>query len=264
MTIEQSLGSGERIHDAEWFKQESLRTYVEKIHTQTYPDYPDFSDRLSLNSMSQDENGKLVFPDGSWWVYGLEQTPAEDETIFADYFDSAGRPLHPWFIDLITNPDAGVLCGKGFYWKWGPNYTGDPIVLRHDLDEPHILLIERGDGTGWALPGGFIETDKQETGIEAAIREAAEETGKDFCLAQANPRLIYQGPVVDLRMTAHAWVETTAVRFDLPDEIARLFPDMQWKGEDDAQNAGWFPVSQINSMLFGSHNLLIQKALGEQ
>ena len=38
-----------------------------------------------------------------------------------------------------------------------------------------VLLIRRGDGSGWSLPGGFMEPG--ETIAECLVREVLEETG---------------------------------------------------------------------------------------
>lgn len=40
-----------------------------------------------------------------------------------------------------------------------------------------VLLIQRDDMPGWALPGGYIETDKDVSVEAAAAREFGEETG---------------------------------------------------------------------------------------
>lgn len=38
-----------------------------------------------------------------------------------------------------------------------------------------VLLIKRGDGRGWSLPGGFMEPSERLA--DCAVREAQEETG---------------------------------------------------------------------------------------
>ena len=75
----------------------------------------------------------------------------------------------------------------------------------------YLLMVERGDGRGWAVPGGAAEPG--ETGIQAAVRELAEETGlavpQEACRADAP---VY---VPDPRASDEAWAVTVPVRVDL-------------------------------------------------
>lgn len=52
-----------------------------------------------------------------------------------------------------------------------PAVTADVAVICGD----NVLLIERKDGKGYALPGGFINPDENVT--QCAVRELKEETG---------------------------------------------------------------------------------------
>lgn len=159
--------------------------------------------------------------------------------------DATGRPLHPW---AGTHLEASDLAsGKGAFWKWGPNYTADPIVLT-DEDIPRVLLIQRSDTLHYALPGGFVNA--HEASMDAALRELEEETGLSDV---TRGELIYQGPVADPRTTLHAWPETSAYLFsvDQPQPVV---------GADDALQATWVPVNELPP-LYGSHQELIAKAI---
>lgn len=228
-----------------------------------FRNYPDHDQRLHMWQLAQDD-GNLNIPDGSWWMNPSDNHPLQLDEIQdlqakgVTRFDNAGRPLHPWIDAIAQYPDFGFACGKGSYYQWGPNFTADPIVLRYDLSEPHVLLIQREDTKDWALPGGFI--DPGEDGPTTARRETQEETGITIPHTIAGTH-IYQGPVADPRTTLHAWPETTAVRFDIPDELAATLPEGTWQGSDDAVRATWAPLSALEENLFGSHLVLIQQAV---
>ncbi len=245
----------------EHMKQGSLELLKDQLAEGNYPGYPDNSSRMTIHDTKPHVGESIIIPKGPWWVNPDEVDERCDRQDFPTVksFDSYDRPLHPWFSEMIVNRKLGIVAGKGFYWNWGPNYTADPIILRHDQDEPHVLLIERGDTGKLALPGGFVD-DSDETLVHAAIREAQEEAFIDPG-ELGDPKVIYEGPVADLRTTAHAWAETTAVRFDIDDKVARKMPLQPYEGGDDAAMALWLPASKIGNYLFGSHRLLIEQAL---
>lgn len=243
-------------------KEQSLELFAERLATQHYPGYPTERYFLSENQYSDEA---ITLPPGPWDTHP-EQVPTtqERESLAAQDIpqDSLGRPLHPWAKEILTNRRIGGLAGKGFYWNWGPNKTSDPVVLRHDLDEPHVLLIERGDTGNLALPGGFFDKTEDTDFIDTALREAKEEALiYDFTALKSLARIACTTPVADIRSTVHAWPETTVVRLDLPNDIATTFTEMVWKGGDDATRAYWLPVSAGKTALFGSHNVLLREAL---
>lgn len=238
-----------------WFKAESLVALRDQLAQGTYPGYP--------NARLWIENEREIYepfylPDGAWET-SEGSVPSirerQSELLRNCARDGYGRPLHPWFYDMVTDPGIGVVTGKGAYWNWGPNYTADTIIFRHDRVELEVLLIQRSDTGKWALPGGFI--DENELSLDAAVREAEEETG--LVLAKLNPavKTVYSGPLADLRVTANSWPETTAYRFDIFDTTGLDTV----RGGDDALVAAWLPISKLQDELFGSHKLLIELAL---
>jgi ADP-ribose pyrophosphatase len=230
----------------------------ENLALGTYPGYPQFTDRLLLQSGQNLE--QIIVLDGSWSVnnhpnnrYQETNPDTKRQIQLADKnltLDAKGRPLHPWLQTMITDPSIGVITGKGSYWYWGPNYTADNIVLCQD----HVLLIKRKDTGTWALPGGYVNPGEEAT--VASLRELKEETGLELPEG-ADGTVTYQGPVVDPRITANAWPETTAVRYTLNQALPTV------EGLDDAAAAAWFPldVVQQGGILFGSHQFLLATAL---
>lgn len=156
-------------------------------------------------------------------------------------------PLHPWFWQMATDPSLGVITGKGFYRHFGANYTADSIVVSGN----QILLVRRQDTGQWALPGGFV--DEGETAKQAARRELTEET--NIKISQPG-KPIYRGPVADIRMTAHAWPETTALLYQIDEAI-------EPQAGDDAAEACWFSLDDLPEQLFGSHRYLLDLAINK-
>ncbi len=210
----------------------------------TYPGYP--TSRLVIENI--DENTPVTLPDGEWstGVYVFPTVSEQERLRHEGYeLDDFGRPLHPWLKEMLCHPDIGVVTGMGEFWHWGPNRTGDPILISNNK----VLLIKRSDTGSWALPGGFVDSD--ETGSQAARRELFEEAG---VMIAGKGCTIYEGPVADSRTTAHAWPETTAVAWRI-DDTPHPTPN------DDAIDAQWFPIDSLPSELHGSHLFLIQKAI---
>ena len=75
-------------------------------------------------------------------------------------FVNSGHPITKYF---ETEQDNNVIT-------YAANFAVDAIAL----NKGRVYLIERKDGRGWALPGGFI--DAGENAEQAVIRELQEET----------------------------------------------------------------------------------------
>lgn len=163
------------------------------------------------------------------------------------------RPLNP-----ITNP-AELPEGRGGLWHWGEAVAADAIVYARSVDGPHhLLLVKRGDGNGWALPGGMLDPD--ETPRTAAARELEEETGL-VVDAAAFTSLPARG-VPDPRAGRHSWMVTVPA-------VAVLHPGPlpEVKGLDDAVDAAWFPATwaavheATDGHLFTAHVDLLRDVL---
>jgi len=218
--------------------------------SEPYPGYP--STRFTIDPIEALTAQTIDIPEGPWDMNNTNLPTAQDAEKFtrAGYkVDQQGRPLHPHFLEMATDPSVGVIAGRGRYYNWGPNYTADPIVMTKTA-QPRVLLIKRGDTGAWALPGGFVDPTDADVAT-AARRELAEEAG---LLLESDAIEVYTGVVGDRRTTAHAWAETGAYLLQLDRQVPVA-------GMDDATDAKWVRLDQLKGNLFGSHNFLIEEAL---
>jgi ADP-ribose pyrophosphatase len=154
-----------------------------------------------------------------------------------------GRPVSPF-------ASTGRPRGRNKLGRWGENLMADAQLTATFNGTRHVLLIRRGDGTGWTFPGGSVEPG--ETGTQAALRELAEETG----LVITDPELCRPQPprhVDDWRASDEAWAVTLAVRISLGEVDA--LPAVT--GGDDADAAAWIPARdypQLEASLKTSHD----------
>ena len=115
-----------------------------------------------------------------------------------------GRPVNPC-------ASTGVRHGRNEMGRWGETLMADALVTVTYLGIRYLLMVERGDGYGWAVPGGHVEPG--ETGVQAATRELAEETGLEVPQDACRPAPPLYVP--DPRASDEAWAVTIPVHMDL-------------------------------------------------
>lgn len=144
-----------------------------------------------------------------------------------------GLPMNP-FIGRVP-----LLDGRGGLWHWGEACASDSIVTAtDDAGTRHILMVERSDGHGWALPGGML--DEGEDPRTACARELGEETG--LTIAADRFRMLPGRVVPDPRAGRHAWMVTVPGVIDL----GAGRPDVE--GLDDAADAAWIPAASFRDL----------------
>jgi 8-oxo-dGTP diphosphatase len=132
-----------------------------------------------------------------------------------------------------------------------PGLTVDCVIFGLDLDEHSlkVLLIERDvepfQGE-WAIPGGFVRSE--ETLLEAASRELAEETGITSVFLEQ--LFTFGDPGRDPR----GWVVSVAYYALVSPEKYHIV------ASTDARQAQWFPVDSLPRLPF-DHAKILKTAL---
>ena len=145
-----------------------------------------------------------------------------------------------------------AIRGQYTYDYPRPAVTTDCVLFsRDERNELSVLLIERGGEPYkgcWAFPGGFLEMD--ETVEEGASRELQEETG--LIISSGNGLLKQLGCYSKVDRDPRGRVITIA--------FYALVLKAAVKGNDDARDARWFPVSALPPLAF-DHDQILRDAL---
>lgn len=169
-----------------------------------------------------------------------------------------GRPVSP-------GAPTGIRHGRGELGHWGEKQAADAIVFAYSAGARWLLMVERDDDHGWAIPGGCL--DPGEDPLTAAIRELAEETG--LTLDGASWQVLPVRVVPDPRATDEAWMVTTPAVADLG-AVAEL-PSVD--GADDARRAEWVRADSYAALaahlketyrgrVFAAHQPMLTDLLG--
>jgi ADP-ribose pyrophosphatase len=172
-----------------------------------------------------------------------------------------GRPVNPC-------ESTGIRYGRNELGHWGEALAADALMTVHDhIGRRWIVMVERSDGHGWALPGAFV--DPGEAPADAAVRELAEETGLRI------PSAVWQADapryVPDPRASDEAWMVTVLARTDL-DVLTDPWDFPRVAGGDDAARAAWLPAhtyewltdclaSWYGGEIFEAHRAMLAAAL---
>lgn len=175
-----------------------------------------------------------------------------------------------------TGPFRYAPDGNHHEPTFGQIEMADALVVCYLNGYRYLLLIQRSDGHGYAVPGGHIEPG--ETAVVAAFRELEEETGYkayegesagDLAAVLAIHKALTARHVPDPRETDDAWAVTTPVVIDLGsvDSLPMV------RAGDDASMALWAPaetygvmeaeLARIGVYVFAAHEELLRDFLDE-
>lgn len=133
--------------------------------------------------------------------------------------------------------------------------TVDAVVVQSG----HVLLVRRRSQPGmgkWALPGGFVNPN--ETFRHAVLRELREETKIRVPLPVLQGCMGQSERFDDPNRSMRGRIITEAFPIHLkPGPLPKV------KGSDDAEKAGWIPLSELDPKeMFEDHYFIIQRMLG--
>jgi ADP-ribose diphosphatase len=187
--------------------------------------------------------------------------PARQARAAIPFEVSGGRPVNPC-------ERTAVRHGRNEMGFWGEQKMADALVTVTVSGHRFLLMVERDDGYGWAVPGGHVEPG--ETGLQAAVRELAEETGLD---ARGWPFTVFREMppryVPDPRASDEAWAVTVPVHINLGQRGS--LPAVT--GGDDARRAEWVPattygvlagtvIGRHDAAVFPAHTAMLREFLG--
>lgn len=172
--------------------------------------------------------------------------------------------LHDYAKEML---EKGAYTGLGFYYRPEDNLTADSVILRQHKGKLQILLIERSDGLGAAVPGGMIDPDElktltPQTALKVALKVAKRETGEEANLnldAVTSVPLLHNVVVGDPRATVQAFPRSTVFLF-MPD--AATAAAMTPKHGDDASGAKWRWLN-VNRRMMPSHRSFVYVGIQE-
>jgi ADP-ribose pyrophosphatase len=155
--------------------------------------------------------------------------PARQAAAAIPFEVTGGRPVNPC-------EKTAVRHGRNEMGYWGETLMADALVTVSlpPFGSRYLLMVRRGDGYGWAVPGGHV--DPGESGLAAAVRELAEETG--LVVSPGACHGMQPRYVPDPRASDEAWAVTVPVRIDLGTRDA--LPEVS--AGDDAALAEWIPA----------------------
>jgi 8-oxo-dGTP pyrophosphatase MutT (NUDIX family) len=178
-----------------------------------------------------------------------------------------GRPVNP-------HAPTGVRYGRNELGHWGEAQAADAVITATTADgQRWLLLVERSDRHGWALPGGMAEPG--EDPFATAERELDEETGLQLPDGVLREHWLPRY-VPDPRASDEAWIVTRPMCADLTGYGELTYANETAlpavAGADDAHRAAWLPADSYTELadqlhqrhhgrIFAAHQQLLRDVL---
>lgn len=196
----------------------------EIFHRNPYTTYDEVKDYISKTTFD------LIKSWHHYWQYGYEDEYRREENNALKNYDITKFPRPSATVDIIIIKNAE---------------KNDETVDKTPVD--NVLLIRRKNFPYkgyWALPGGFLDINEDESLEEAASRELLEETDIIFKFEPIDQFRTYSNIGTDPRGRI---VDTVYVAKD----------DKWWpKAGDDACEFGWFKITELPRMAFNHRQII--------
>ena len=195
----------------------------------------DLSKIIKIVAINRDGEGNWIYTTQDNRKLFLANTDVNKLTIINDNlanFVNSGNPIMKYF-ELEDDKITYVA-----------NFAADIVALK----EGRVYLIERSDGRGWALPGGFI--DAGETPQQAAVRELQEET-------EAKPEDIKSIEALNMVKCN----DPREINFFSFPFVMHIKNSTELSFADDAKNGKWLYVARAirNKLAFSHHNEILKQ-----
>ena len=205
----------------------------------------DLSKLVTIVAINKDEEGNWIYltKDNNEFILKKDQVNklSKIDEKFAAYVNS-GNPITKYF---ETEQDNNVIT-------FAANFAADAVAL----NEGRVYLIERKDGRGWALPGGFI--DAGETAEQAVIRELQEETlAKREDIKSIEPLGIVRcNDPREINFFTYPFI----IHMETKPTTDNPMGEMKLKFADDAKNGKWLLLNRASKtqLAFSHHNEILK------
>lgn len=180
--------------------------------------------------------------------------PSDTSEYYSDqgyWLDQYGHPVPSVAVQMLEDPNIGVVTGLGVFWHRGINQTSDLIVAARPTraDPWRIATVDRADGTSdddtTAFPGGY--NNSGEPGALAARRETSEELGLPLTVLgdPESYRKLRTSLLVGAGATAHAVAGNQVFLHVVEGAEAKALLSMPLRASEESHRVGWKSLAEL-------------------
>lgn len=212
-----------------------ITSYKQYIMNESLTNF-DLTKLVTIVSIIKDKDENWTYKTNDGKEFFLPKEQVGKITLIDDKFANFVNTGHPITKYFETDGDNIIT--------YAANFAVDIVALK----EGRVYLIDRKDGRGWALPGGFI--DAGEMPEQAAKRELQEET-----LAKLED-IESVKPLGIVRCN-----DPREINFFTYPFVFQMSPTAELKFADDAIGGKWYLLNRASKskLAFSHHNEVLKK-----